>query len=128
MSVNQIKVTCGKCSGRGTFNCYRHIQGGECFACDGRGYILTTSAAIERKAKTAEARREDTVRAVEAGAVAGDAREALYQNDSRLGPDTLARCVKHPVAAFETYSTLAKIDAGEFSEETHPWIFRNLAE
>lgn len=34
-----IKVECKRCGGTGYINAYEHIDGGVCFACQGKGYL-----------------------------------------------------------------------------------------
>ena len=38
----EVEETCSKCGGRGILGCYLHIQGGQCFDCDGRGFTTRT--------------------------------------------------------------------------------------
>ena len=123
-----VTITCGKCGGTGTIRAFAHIQGGQCFACKGVGHFTRTAASVARSERRAAQRRAETLRAVEEGNRRADAREALYADDARLGPRTRERVTRFPAVAYETYATLAKIDAGELTREKHPWVFRNLAE
>lgn len=123
-----IVVDCGKCGGTGIIRAFAHIAGGTCFACKGVGHFTRTAASVARSKRLAAKRREEVERAVEEGNRRADAREALYADDARLGPRTRERAARFPLVAFETYKTLAKIDAGELTPERHPWVFRNLAE
>jgi hypothetical protein len=44
-----IKINCGKCEGKGILPEYRHIAGGTCFACKGRGIFTYTLKQYEKK-------------------------------------------------------------------------------
>lgn len=122
-----VQVDCGKCGGAGYVRAFSHIRGGVCFACNGVGHFTRTRASIQRSRKLAGQKRANTAKRVQAANARADAREEHYRADPRIGPDTRARCEKFPAFAFQCYSLLAKIDAGELTEATHPWIFRNLA-
>jgi len=49
--AEKIKKECGKCFGKGHISAYKHVLGGSCFACNGKGFYLTTQKAIEQKEK-----------------------------------------------------------------------------
>lgn len=38
----EVTSRCPKCSGRGALDCYRHVESGVCFDCDGAGVIVNT--------------------------------------------------------------------------------------
>lgn len=40
-----IKVECPRClGGKGTIKAFSHVRGGECFKCQGKGYVMATKA------------------------------------------------------------------------------------
>lgn len=46
-----VKVTCDFCEGRGVIENFAHVEGGMCFSCRGKGYILKTQEDVNRKAE-----------------------------------------------------------------------------
>jgi hypothetical protein len=36
--------TCPRCDGRGVLNCFRHVESGRCFMCDGAGTVKAAPA------------------------------------------------------------------------------------
>lgn len=124
----KIKVSCGKCAGKGTFNCYRHIKGGDCFSCDGRGYHLRTQRSIDTAAKKVAAREAARKAGAEKQEAEWNELVAKYAADPRVGPVTRAKADAHDVYAYNMYERLSMVDSGEATKESHPWILEGLAE
>lgn len=40
----KIKVPCTKCSGDGDIRAFRHVMGGVCFSCGGKGYKMVSKS------------------------------------------------------------------------------------
>ena len=124
------RETCGKCDGTGVINWARHVKGGVCFTCDGRGYLeYKTSPAVRAKARARrEAKRlKASLGSREAAQSASENREATYRNDPRIGAKTRAS-MAHETYAFEIYSLLAKIDRGEITGRERERILQNIGE
>jgi hypothetical protein len=43
------KTTCSRCMGKGIIEAFRHIDGGQCFRCLGRGFLLSEKIAVLQK-------------------------------------------------------------------------------
>ena len=122
----EIRRECGKCT-NGIIRAFMHIQNGQCFACKGRGYFVTTEAKEARKAKRKAAKKaEADARAIEY-ASKSDALVAKYHGDPRLGPDRKAMWEKHDCVARETAELLNDWDTIPGWAEKYHWIARNLA-
>jgi len=39
IDIDKTKTICPKCNGTGTIDHYRHVSNGDCFRCNGTGYI-----------------------------------------------------------------------------------------
>ena len=126
--ARQIKIKCTKCDGTGTINAFRHVHGGQCFSCGGAGHFVRSEASVSRSRARAAKRRAETVAAVNEANTRHEEDMKHYQNDPRIGPNTRARMSTHAVYAYECIRLLRQIDAGKITPDSHPWIFRNLAE
>lgn len=65
-----IRRKCTKCAGSGKIRVFSHIAGGDCFDCEGLGYLETT-VAKERRRVSAAARRAANAEAEREARVAG---------------------------------------------------------
>jgi hypothetical protein len=68
MTGNTIQISCGKCGGRGYLGCYRNIQGGRCFRCQGVGTLAVSANYFERQRRADEQRAAAQRQRLAAGA------------------------------------------------------------
>lgn len=52
LGTDKVPSTCGRCGGKGYFNCYGHIYNGRCFQCGGAGQVPTNVSTVRRHART----------------------------------------------------------------------------
>lgn len=119
-----FKVPCTRClNDKGYISAYRHVKGGVCFKCDGKGYTLVkTDPAKLAKAKEkreAKAKAERKERELKAAAL-WEELKSKYQDDPRLGPKARESCERSEAWAYDAYTLLARIDSGEYIHPLGP--------
>ena len=108
---------CSRCSGEGKLWQHANISGGVCFKCNGNGieYVKTDPSKLEAARAKRQAKAEAVrIAAIAAGQNKADTLAAKYQDDPRMGPECLARCLEFPMVADETYKVLDMIDTGAY--------------
>lgn len=45
--IERRAAKCGRCQGKGEISCFRHVEGGVCFGCDGTGTGVPTRAQVK---------------------------------------------------------------------------------
>jgi DnaJ-class molecular chaperone len=48
LTTSTETATCTRCGGTGNIPCFRHIDGGECYACDGTGHVAGAPRKLPR--------------------------------------------------------------------------------
>lgn len=81
---------CRKCSGPGKIDCYRHVEGGRCFRCEGRGY--EDRPEVIKLYSADDNARLDAIEAKKAAKRAANAQAAREQEkaDAEANRDALA--------------------------------------
>ncbi len=93
----EIKTQCTKCGGKGIINAFRHICGGECFSCQGKGYVMISKKTLNaRKRRAAKAAKLQAQREALALAERQQMEDNVdrYINDPRIGPETKESLIK----------------------------------
>lgn len=126
--LNPTKITCPRCNGSGHFS-FNLVKGTVCFGCDGAGFKLVDgkkhAAAVARKEKRAAAKKAEMAERVAKANELYYARQAKYVNDSRIGPETRARCARSEAVADEIYRTLDAVDSNQLT--VHPSFFEHIS-
>lgn len=132
MKDEKIKIDCAKCDGTGTISAFRHIKGGQCFACKGRGYFLTTRRREEAKRKKREQERAETKMRVEDANKRFEQQRKKYMNDPRLGQKAQQAMTLDYIedfnaqAAAEYIRILSEWDADPSWPDKYPWLPQRL--
>ncbi len=132
MKDEKIKIDCAKCDGTGTISAFRHIKGGQCFACKGRGYFPTTRRREEAKSKKREKERAETKILVEDANKRFEQQRKKYMNDPRLGEKAQQTMTRDYIenfngqAAAEYIRILSEWDADPSWPDKYPWLPQRL--
>jgi hypothetical protein len=126
------KNPCRKCSDEnGYIKAFKHVQGGVCFKCNGKGYTLTKTdpKVLEARRKKAEAVRTAKLdRKIGSSNLMAEELVLKYKDDPRISDGHKERCAQFVLVAMETYKVLERSDNGTYKYvESFPWYVAKAA-